>query len=307
MPAFPGVSITRRSTDVSPETADDGIDLTPTRGGLKFPISDSNEIGNWITFSRKKYQKIDMFEDAVLVAAENSRTISLPVPAQLDKTYAANWENDTTMGAWSNFLRSTSGEFFKKAEEEYKRSKTTGVYDSFVDTIKGLSASDVLGGVKNAAQVYGIDMFLGSEFFRKTGAFSGMARNPFTALLFTSPTFRSFNPQYKLVAKNFEEALAIRDMIREFQVGMSPSFATAFENNVFSYPDLFTIEISKPEFLYKFKPSALRNISVNYHAEGFPAYIKGPNGEKIPSSIQINLEFQETVLLTRKDFEEDNY
>jgi hypothetical protein len=282
---------------------DDPVPTKKSTGGLKFPLVAANEVGNWISFARKKYQKVDQFTDATLVEAENSRLISLPLPMNVDKNYSTTWEADD-LGVWRNYLRDEGGKVLSIVEKGYQNGT---LLSSGLDALVELGADALSDGGLNIAQMYGKDMFFQSDFFKKTGAFSGQARNPYTAMTFKSPAFRRFSFQWKLVAKSYKEAVSIRDIVKEFQIGMSPSFKTVFENDVYAYPDLFVLEFQDSSFLYKFKPCVLTSTDISYHPDGAPHYIGGPNNEKIPASLLLKLDFQEMVILTRKDFEDDNY
>lgn len=300
---MPNPNIDDLATDV--EIIDE-VSPSVDRSDLKYPISNQTEIGNWITFTRKKYKKVDMLSDSQLVDAEDSRVIILPLPPQLNTNVSAEWDTDST-GIWNNFLRENVGESINRITENLNSGGTGNLVTSIQEDIKNYTLKGVSNGLLNVIQKYGREFVLNNEVFKKTGTFTGMARNPYKAVLYNSPNFRSYNFNYKLMPKNYQEALAIKNIIKEFKIGMSPDFEGAFVNDVYAYPDLFEIKITNDEFLFKFAPCVCKSVQVDYHAEGIPSYIKGPSGEKIPSSITLQLDLMETAILTRKQYKDEGY
>jgi hypothetical protein len=151
---------------------------------------------------------------------------------------------------------------------------------------------------------------------------AGLARNPYMALLYSQPEFRVHEFSWKVVAKNFEESVAILNIIKLLKYYSAPSQAAgagSFLQFFYDYPEQFEIDFHHHEFLFNIGPSVLKNVSVNYHAEGQPLYftkevVVDELGEeeqqasetvKVPVSIQIGLSFQEVTTLTKESI--DNY
>jgi hypothetical protein len=69
----------------------------------------------------------------------------------------------------------------------------------------------------------------------------------------------------------------------------------------FKYPEYFLIKFRHPEYLFTLKPSVLKDIQVNYHATGRPAYVRDQDGLGVPApaEIELSLSFQETEIITK--------
>lgn len=291
------------------ERPDDSATIERDTSDLIFPIFKSDEIGNRITIERKKYDKIAVDDPTgILVNAKGSRKITLPVPPELQQNYAAEWENND-MGAWGNFYRAEGGELITKGLDMYRSGKAEELYNQA--NLASASTwipdgSKIMDFGSAAVKAYASEAFLGLDTFRKVGGFTGMARNPFKAVLFSSPMFRSFQFQWKLVAKSYKEAVAIKNIVQELKIGMSPRYSDLFDNNIFEYPDIFVINFTDDSFLFKFKPCILSDMRADYNTEA-QVFFGGPNGEKIPSTVMVSAQFREIVLLTREDFEDKGF
>ena len=131
----------------------------------------------------------------------------------------------------------------------------------------------------------------------------GVARNPHVALLYTGVGFRQHQFDYRIICRSDDESKRIQAIIKKFKEAMSPDFVDGEGMNVFDYPHLFRMSFSHPEFLYDFHPCALIGFNVNYHGQGFPAYYADTNA---PYEMILSLQFQETLIVTRKDVIENN-
>jgi hypothetical protein len=294
-------------TPVSPSSEDSPINAsTADTSLLRFPTSNYNEIGNWITITRKKYSKEDIDSEEKLVDADGARVIALPIPSDLNKSYTAGWDTEN-VGTWTNFIRGAATEGINKFRNALPANNPNGysaggIAKSLADTVTGLDAADLKSFGWNAAMAYGSSILTNLDIFKDTSAFTGMTRNPYKVALFGSPSFRTFRFGWKMFPKNYQEAVAIRDIISQLQVGMSPDFDAIFKNNIYTYPDLFLLKITNDSHLFQFKPTVMTNLAVSYHNEGYPVYITGPNGEKVPASMSLDLELMEVAILTRQDF-----
>jgi hypothetical protein len=70
----------------------------------------------------------------------------------------------------------------------------------------------------------------------------------------------------------------------------------------FKYPEFFEIKFRHPEYLFKLQPSVCKDIRVNYHGQGYPAYIRDANGGGIPApaEVELSLTFMETEIVTKQ-------
>jgi hypothetical protein len=103
-----------------------------------------------------------------------------------------------------------------------------------------------------------------------------------------------------------KEANTIKNIIREFKVGMHPNFEENLNNNLFKYPDVWHIDLPDTTYRFKFATCVLTNMNVDYHGEGTKSYFSSSSGE-IPFSTQLDLSFQEVAILTREDIVKDGF
>jgi len=148
---------------------------------------------------------------------------------------------------------------------------------------------------------------------------AGLARNPYMAVLYSQPEFRMHEFSWKVVAKDFEESVSILNIIKLLKYYSAPSeissqTAGGFLQFFYDYPEQFDIEFHHDKFLFNIGPSVLKNVSVNYHAEGQPLYFTKQDSVvddndttyKVPVSIQIGLSFQEVTTLTKQSILNSN-
>jgi hypothetical protein len=161
----------------------------------------------------------------------------------------------------------------------------------------------VLGlGTAAAISKMGLGQLTGAAALVKYGQglfyAQGASLNPRMATLFDRVSFREFGFGYKMIARNQTESEQIRKIVRAFQTNMLPSYF-GLSNSGFIYPNEFQIQFSQPlqETLFTFNPCVLKNVSVTYNADTGPAFFEGTNE---PLIVDINLQFQETQILTKE-------
>ena len=271
-------------------------DNSGAQSDLRYPSDFDGKSGNWITFQRVKYTRPNIQSNSAQETV--GRAVSLPVPPQLASNYLVDWGN-TDLGVAGNAVQGGIASGYKKYQENKTSNGnfTQSIMDMFKDA----------GTVADAASSYltasAIDGASRTNIGEVASAAIGIARNPHKAHIFNSPAFRQFSFQYKLIAKNSVESESIFNIIREFKLGMMPSFADKKDNNIFTYPDMFVINFAHPQHLFRIGTCILKDVSVDYHGEGSPVYF-GNNGGKSPFSINLSLAFSETEVITREKIEE---
>ena len=151
------------------------------------------------------------------------------------------------------------------------------------------------------------------------GSTRGIVINPNTELLFVGFNLRSFDLNFKMVARNAPEAKMIRDIITTFKKAMLPSQSNdslgaaniEFEQkflgqngdraNFIQVPNIVEVMFmhnGKPhQFIPQYKPCAITEVGVNYTADG--SYATYRDGE--PVAINLSLRFAETKLVYREE------
>lgn len=236
--------------------------------------------------------------------------VHLPYPGQLQTAHKAKYSAEALgilgmMGAGAadtlakfadDPSMSGAGEMLDAASRSAKQNIGSIAAQGMATT--GVAA--IAGGASGGG--VGATVGAGAAQFVKGGLYGlGMAFNPHLAQLFQGVDLRSHQFTFKLVAKNKNEADSIRQLISFFRQKMLPSYRSLHNGNKaanqFNYPDEWLITFSKPQYLFNLKRSVLTDFSINYHAEGKAFYHE--HGE--PVSVQINLTFNETEILTADD------
>jgi len=125
----------------------------------------------------------------------------------------------------------------------------------------------------------------------------GETQNPHLACMFEGVNFRAHSFSYQFVAKNSEESAELQRIVDFFSVCMHPDLWT--KGHVFDYPYEFLIAFDKDtkNRLYTFMPSILTKMDVSYNGvPGIPIFFEDTGA---PVSVDINLGFTETSILTR--------
>ena len=265
-------------------------------GGLRFPLDVATH-GNYITFSPQAtvggaVGTINDFLSRIGASGLNPTVgggaITLPLPSSLSVDYNPNYEVKE--------LNAAVGQAIKRAEK--------GMYDGTGGTSAKELASKV-GNTKTAVGILGglgLGAAAGAIGEENLGAalkvLGGVAQNPHKILLFTGVDFRDHQFSWKLSPRNLAESNAIRDIIKTFVRSSHPDFAGG--GLFLTYPDFFNIRIARSGYLYQFIPSVLTDVRVNYHGQGYAAYIvPDQGGEPAPAEVELSLTFKEVEIVTR--------
>jgi len=134
---------------------------------------------------------------------------------------------------------------------------------------------------------------------------AGIARNPYMAVMYSQPDFRSYAFSWKLVARSRAETKAIEDIIHLFKFHAAPGQPES-NPHFFSYPEQFDIDFNHAKHLFNPAPSVCKSVQVNYHAEGQPLYHEFTATEKSPVSVKLDLSFQEVAIVTKESIKKQN-
>ena len=203
-----------------------------------------------------------------------------------------------------------------------------------IQAASNIMESDVPGAIetaKNALQTLGTDLypnrglanlFFGSKIVNALGGntsfegliarTSGNVLNPNLELLFNGVTLRSFSFDFDLTPRHESEATQIKKIIRAFKKHMSAKSGpdSSRSGGLFiGSPDIFQISYhtvkaragdtgDHHEYLNRFKPMALLNMSVNYTGSGTYATYSDTS----PVHYKLNLQFQELDPIYAEDY-----
>jgi hypothetical protein len=128
---------------------------------------------------------------------------------------------------------------------------------------------------------------LGEGFTAGLQAATGLTMNQFQVLLLKGPTYKKHEMTWKISPKNLRESFGLKNMVADVNNWMAPGIL--FDGLLFTFPAIFNIEFSHPQFLYRFKPAVMESCSVNYAGSGVPSFHK--DGE--PESLILKMSFWE--------------
>jgi hypothetical protein len=276
---------------------------------LQFPADLSDEhymiftVKNRIRQSRK-----EAAEDLTI------RNIVLPVPSNLQTTYGAQYENADIGALGAASAGRISGDQLSAAGNDIadlissRISSTVGAFKSGdtdaqvqagapIAAVVATAAAGKVGGSAGAALG---GAFTGSAVAQGVGLDEGLAINPHMAVLFKGVDMREHQFSYKFVARNADESIAIQRIIGAYKYHMHPEYAAG--SLAFKYPDEFEITFADAIAgnLYKIGTCVLKNMTVNYNGEGIPLFFQDTGA---PVSVEIQLAFQETKIITRGDLD----
>ena len=215
-------------------------------------------------------------------------SVILPAPGGLSDNNSVDWAGqrlDAVKAELANIAMSTANE----GAEGLKNSAQAAV-DKVLAERRGVSSALKSALIANAL---GVDQQL---FTRETGAII----NPNLELLFSGPTLRQFQFQFKLSARNATETEEIAAIIKFFKQGSAAQRSKA--NLFLKSPNTFEIEYlhrgELNQYINTIKECALQSVSVNYTPEG--TYAVHADGSMI--SYEINLAFSELEPIFEDDY-----
>jgi hypothetical protein len=135
----------------------------------------------------------------------------------------------------------------------------------------------------------------------------GAIMTPRTEMMFRGTGRRSFSFTFIFIPKSANETAVVHAIIKEFKVGMSPSFRGGGAVREMTIPDLFSIRYMhvNAENLYinKIGKCYLRSMDVNYGGDKFVTYNADDLGAP-PQKTTISLDFQEIEIMDRSNIED---
>ena len=227
-------------------------------------------------------------------------TIRLPMPSNLSTDYNPEYSKPN--------LGPAAGMALKPSDQAIYGNNSMGGQSLAGNNLQGLTGSlgAAIAGAGVSAATTAIDG-LASKIGGGAGASDallkvagGVAVNQHKIVLFTGVDFRTHQFSWKLSPKNRRESDAIKQIIEMFTYYSHPEYIAG--GLFFKYPEFFEIKFRHPEYLFKLQPSVCTDIRVNYHGQGYAAYIRDANGGGIPApaEVELSLTFMETEIVTKQ-------
>lgn len=211
------------------------------------------------------YKRSSIFNFAI----EATSNIILPLPKQLVDTDSVQYEQKEIGGTAAAAVGVGS-------------SAMGNAPDGNIVNIFGAMASSLGTNIGNAFQ-----KLTGADPIAAGQALFGAAPNQFTTVLLKGPGYKKHEFTWTLSPRNENESRTIRKIIVLLKNSMF------VKNNIayFGAPQIFTPKFFiNEQYLYKFKPCVLENMTVNYSPSGAPAFYATSTA---PDAVEIRLSFLE--------------
>ena len=276
------LQITIKSHSGTPSLVENPVSFGTAADAAATPTGDPNPVG---------------------VAAIND-IIILPMPSNISDSNSVGYGEDSldVLGAAAGGVALS---VMKAGGDAFKEGKSgTKIAEAFHRAIRdankfGGAALDAYtrGLAASAAGVVGANVTANQLLTRETG----QILNPNMELLFSGPTLRTFQFQFKFTPRDRNESRQVKSIIRSFKTHMAPSIEGA-GNAFLKSPNIFELRyrkgITDHPFLNRFKQCALTNMSVNYTGEG----VYATYSDATPVSMVMTLDFKELVPIYADDY-----
>jgi len=227
---------------------------------------------------QEPYMLFDI-RDSIIQGAPPKGFITLYMPATISVRYAANYQE---LSDWSSF--STNSGF--------------GDFGASIDTW-----SKAGQGLMDLGEFVGHSILGGSA--RAQAEFQGKKLiNPHMTQAFTGMSFRQFNFEFNMLAKNKQESEQINNIIYTFKLHMHPNVkdSSGDTSRFFTYPEQFVIGLFSPndKYLFKISKCVLTEMNVNYAGSGVPTFFDETGA---PVDVRMSLTFNELLPMNKSNIE----
>lgn len=234
-----------------------------------------------------------------------SSKATLQFPSDLPKyyfslgisTYARKSIFEFAINATSDIILPLPKQLVDTDTVQYEQKEIGGAAAAAVGVGSAMMGQEPASNILNAlgAMASGLVSQAGAAFGKLTGADAigagqavfGAAPNQFTTVLLKGPGYKKHEFTWTLSPRNENESRTIRKIIVLLKNSMF------VKNNIayFGAPQIFTPKFFiNEQYLYKFKPCVLENMTVNYSPSGAPAFYATSTA---PDAVEIRLSFLE--------------
>lgn len=218
--------------------------------------------------------------------------IALYMPDTLQYTYSQSYDQ---LNPGAEMLGQLGGAGVS-AVESYQEGGVAAGVSAAAKGVGGAAAREIIGGSATGQAAF--------------TAATGVVSNPMLEMIYKSPNFRTFQFDFTFYPRDEKEAYEVQKIIEKFRFHQAPELATA--RNLLVPPSEFDIRFyygsGQNPNIPQIATCVLTTIDVNYAPNGFSAYeVPGETAPALgrtgmPVAIQLNLQFQETTYLTKRDF-----
>ena len=286
------------------------LDSGSGKGTTSFP-ENLVEIDHWMAF---RINKSELMKKADFPVTSDIHRVFLPLPIQFQTSYQQNYSS-ANLGPLGN-AAAAAGKGIKSLTEDFDgaiaklKNKFTSL-DGYKSMGKGAADTAVAVGINTAVSVASALPGVG-DAAKGLIAGAGIAVNPYLAMIYESPSLRSHQFSWKLVAKNYRESLAIYQITKLFKYHSAPEIPTTTGlGALLKYPEQFDVDVHNDDFLYNIGPSIMTNLTVDYHPDGILYHTQGPDAivsevQKLPVAVNLSLTLQEVSIITKKEILEQD-
>lgn len=134
------------------------------------------------------------------------------------------------------------------------------------------------------------------------GQLVGAVPNPHLQAIFSGVDLREHTFQWTFAPRNPGESRTLMTIIQEIKKNSLPAYSTQ-GTAALQYPPMVELKLmpwneTNSDFI-RFKKCLVKSVSVNYAPAGLPSFF---NGTKLPTMIQLELQFLETEIQTAADY-----
>jgi hypothetical protein len=269
---------------------------------LVFP-RDLDKFSLSMSFDFHEYKRRSIFDQPYM---KKAGTIRLPVAKSIQDRFAATWGADKAEPVTGAIIESVL-ESTQQNSSATIGSVLAGIGSGVAAGVQGGALSklksDTIPKINNTLNIAtgGIGADLKLEQVLQP---LGLAINPFLTVMFKEPTFKTHEFSWNLLAKDPEESRIITSIVNEFKWHMLPDIATNSSGTLLNYPSMVQVAFySNDDFLYRFKPCAITDFSINYAPASTPSFFKG--SQNVPTEVKISLKLMEIEYWTKLDFQKD--
>jgi hypothetical protein len=143
-------------------------------------------------------------------------------------------------------------------------------------------------------------------------AVTGLVQNPMLELIYSSPSFRSFQFRFMFYPRSEHEALQVQNLIERLRFHQSPEIYKDSYGFFLVPPSEFDIKFYYNGYenrnIPRISTCVLENLSVDYAPDGFSAYelpgvtVPTLGGTGMPVGIALDMTFKETEYLTKENY-----
>ena len=144
--------------------------------------------------------------------------------------------------------------------------------------------------------------FFNSPGARAIGAAAGVVANQFRMVTLAQPEFRRHQLNWKFAPKSAAESTRLAELIQSLRIGMTPD--TFAGRAILLFPKIYLMFfIPNTQYMYRFKPCVLENLTVTYDGEQqTPAFYGAlADGNHPPESLIVSTTWLELEYWVRED------